>query len=521
LSGDVWYDTNDSNKLYLWTGAAWVYSPDAVITGSVTAVDSRVTTVENTKIGYCTIGGLASDDTNKAACEAAGGTWNVGIPIATAVKQVSVSDGDDSATLEQRFTAQKTLNDGLQAEYTIKLDVNGNVAGYGIYGGEGGSEFIANVDRFAVTTPQTSIQVRAISTTYAQGAIARVAGQDSKTLVCKIGGSTGTGALTVGAIGTLVTDGTVTWQVASRVPFAVQAVPTEINGQPVPAGVYIDAAYVLNATVQNTQIADLAVDNAKIASLNVGKLTAGSISADQYIQSSNYVAGSQGFRLDANGQAEFQNATVRGAVFAETGTFAGSLSAATGTFSGSLSAATGSFAGSLSAATGSFAGSLSAATGSFAGSLSAATGSFAGSLSAATGSFSGSLTADAVNAVNTINIAGNAVTIPVGVYSSGLVSAGQVQSATITSSGGPVSISAGAVVIPNNQNSETTVTIKRNGDTILTFNTLVLYYDIGNPGQLVSTPPLIDTPSAGVNVYTLEISQSAKNRGMLLLEVKR
>jgi hypothetical protein len=368
-TGDVWYDTNDSNKLYLWSGTEWVYSPDAVITGSVSTVDARVTTVENTKIGYCTIGGLASDNTNKAACEVAGGTWNVGIPIATAVKQVSVSDGTDSATLETRATAQKTLNDGLQAQYFVKLDVNGNVAGYGVYADEGGSEFIANVDRFAVTTPQTSIQVRDISTTYAQGAIARVAGQDSKTLVCKIGGSTGTGSITVGNIGTLIVDGSVTWQVASRVPFAVQAVPTEINGQPVPAGVYVDAAYILNATVQNAQIANEAVDDSKIASLNVGKLTAGSLQTDSYVQSSNYVEGEEGFRISANGQAEFQNATVRGAVFAETGTFAGSLSAATGTFSGSLSAATGSFAGSLSAATGSFAGDLSAATGTFTGGL--------------------------------------------------------------------------------------------------------------------------------------------------------
>ncbi|HOV58349.1 MAG TPA: hypothetical protein PLN91_10760, partial [Rhodanobacteraceae bacterium] len=45
------------------------------------------------------------------------------------------------------------------------------------------------------------------------------------------------------------------------------------------------------------------------------------------------------------------------------------------------------------------------------GSLSAATGTFSGSLSAATGTFSGSLTAGAVNAVDTINIAGDAVVL--------------------------------------------------------------------------------------------------------------
>jgi hypothetical protein len=312
LTGDVWYDTNDLNKLYLWSGTEWVYSPDAAITGSVTTVDARVTTVETAKIGYCTIGGLATDNTNKTDCEAAGGTWNVGIPIATAVKQVSVSDGAQSATLEQRFTAQKSLNDGLKAEYTIKLDVAGNVAGYGIYAGATTSEFVANVGRFAVTTPQSLISLRTISTVYAQGAIARVAGQDSKTLVCKIGGTTGTGALAVGNIGTLIVDGSVTWQVASRVPLAVQAVPTQINGQDVPAGVYFDAGYILNATIQNAQIADLAVDDAKIADLDVGKLTAGSIAVGEYIQSTGFVTGSAGWKINGDGTAEFAAASIRG-----------------------------------------------------------------------------------------------------------------------------------------------------------------------------------------------------------------
>jgi glycosyltransferase A (GT-A) superfamily protein (DUF2064 family) len=465
LSGDVWYDINDSNKLYLWSGTAWVYSPDAVITGSVTTVDARVTTVENTRIGYCTIGGVASDNTNKAACEAAGGTWNVGIPIATAVKQVSVSDGDNSATLEQRFTAQKTLNNGLQAQYTIKLDVNGNVSGYGVYAdATGSSEFIANVNRFAVTTPQSSIQVRATSTTYAQGAIARVVGQDSKTLVCKIGGTTGTGALTVGNIGSIITDGSITWQVASRVPIAVQAVPTNINGQPVPAGVYFDAGYILNATIQNAQIANLAVDDAKIVSLTAAKITAGSINVGEYIQSTGYITGSQGWKIGGNGVAEFAAASIRGQLVAAqinsrglsildaagniilnagTGAFLGNV---TGTVAGTSATtlvdtanaaivddARNVFTGSGGLAVGSLNWNTSGvrtsgfgvgitragiaaynaagvATFVLEGSTGAA--SFAGALSAATGTFSGSLTASAVDAVNTINIAGNAVTVP-------------------------------------------------------------------------------------------------------------
>jgi hypothetical protein len=614
--GDVWYDTNDSNKLYLWSGTAWVYSPDAVITGSVAAVDARVTTVETTQIGYCTIGGAASDNTNKAACEAAGGTWNVGIPIATAVKQVSVSDGADSATLEQRFTAQKTLNDGLQAQYTIKLDVNGNVAGYGVYAdATGTSEFVANVNRFAVTTPQTSIALRAASTTYAQGAIARVAGQDSKTLVCKIGGSTGAGSIVVGNIGTLIVDGTVTWQVASRVPFAVQAAPTEINGQPVPTGVFVDAAYVLNATIQNAQIADLAVDDNKIASLNVGKLTAGSLAVDQYIESSNYVQGAQGWRISSiNGFAEFGAASIRGQLTASqidsrgltirTAAGAVILNAGTSEFSGNvtgtvdgtaastlvstandaataadaaqadadsalsglttklnsnaqnvLAGAGGLAVGTLtwnssgvrtsgygvgfsanglaaynSAGNATFA--LDGATGdaTFAGTLSAATGSFAGSLSAATGTFSGTLTADAINAVNTINLAGNSVTVPSSAYTAGSIAISTTFVAVQTTS---FSVEAGVpVIIWANFFADApcrpTLAIRRNGTIIYQTNT---FYALGAfTGTLTWPSSLLITDVASVSgsqVYEFLIKTepnfnfNAVMRSLVVLGAKR
>jgi hypothetical protein len=56
-------------------------------------------------------------------------------------------------------------------------------------------------------------------------------------------------------------------------------------------------------------------------------------------------------------------------------------------------------------------GALYANSGEFRGALVGATGTFSGALSAASGTFSGSLTANAVNAVSTINIAGNSVTV--------------------------------------------------------------------------------------------------------------
>jgi hypothetical protein len=312
------------------------------------------------------------------------------------------------------------------------------------------------------------------------------------------------------------------------IPFIVTTTPQTINGVSVPVGVYINGAFIQNGTITNAKIGNAVIDDAKIVSLTAAKITAGEISVGNYIQSSGFISGSQGWRIHGNGVAEFAAASIRGQLVAAqintnglsirdtsgnvilnagTGDFTGSVagtagstlvsnastalstansassaaSAAQSTANSASSAAstaqgTADFAvgelttkldndarnvlsgpgglatgtlnwnssgvrtsgsgvgltanglvayNSAGAATfvlngsngdASFAGTLSAATGSFAGTLSAATGSFAGSLSAATGTFSGTLTASAINAVNTINIGGEQVTIPRFIY---------------------------------------------------------------------------------------------------------
>lgn len=109
-----------------------------------------------------------------------------------------------------------------------------------------------------------------------------------------------------------------------------KAVPTEVtlpDGSVVPAGTYTADAFIHNGQITNAKIANLAVDNAKIANLSVGKLTAGSIATAEYIQSTGYVAGSAGWRINGNGNAEFSNVTIRGAVYATSGSFSGTLAA--------------------------------------------------------------------------------------------------------------------------------------------------------------------------------------------------
>ncbi len=128
--------------------------------------------------------------------------------------------------------------------------------------------------------------------------------------------------------------------------------------------------------VQGTDIANLAITNAKIANSTIGfakiielqanQLIAGSgfinaltVASGGSISSANYNAGTAGWRI-TNNNAEFNNVTIRGTLDGATGSFSGSLSAATGSFLGSITGASGNFSGSITGATGDFDGTVDA-----------------------------------------------------------------------------------------------------------------------------------------------------------------
>jgi hypothetical protein len=117
--------------------------------------------------------------------------------------------------------------------------------------------------------------------------------------------------------------------------------------------------------------------------INPGAIGNTQIGGDIY--SSNWMAsgGANGWYLDRNGN-----------LYANNGWFRGNITGASGTFSGALSGNT----------------------------ITGATITSTSTLNGVTGTFSGSLTAAAINAVNSINIAGNAVTTSNAVEGSGTVS---------------------------------------------------------------------------------------------------
>ncbi|WP_370604606.1 DUF1983 domain-containing protein [Escherichia coli] len=85
-------------------------------------------------------------------------------------------------------------------------------------------------------------------------------------------------------------------------PFVIQ------NGQ-----TFIRASFIQDGTIENAKIGN-------------------------YIQSNNYVAGSAGWKLNKAGDAEFNNVTVRGIVYANGGRFTGEIQATSGKFKGTVEA---------------------------------------------------------------------------------------------------------------------------------------------------------------------------------------
>lgn len=67
--------------------------------------------------------------------------------------------------------------------------------------------------------------------------------------------------------------------VADVKPFVVQTSDELVNGVTIPAGVYMDAAYIKNLSVAVARLGEAWIDDAKIVSMSAGKIVAGSLAA--------------------------------------------------------------------------------------------------------------------------------------------------------------------------------------------------------------------------------------------------
>lgn len=106
-------------------------------------------------------------------------------------------------------------------------------------------------------------------------------------------------------------------------PFYVQTSPTTVNGVPIPAGVYMDSANIGNVTALWGRFGTLVADSIQATAISASQLTAGNGVIGGTLKSSNYVADSSGWMLRPDGVAEFSGVVVRGTIYSTAGTIGG------------------------------------------------------------------------------------------------------------------------------------------------------------------------------------------------------
>ncbi|QPG06968.1 tail fiber domain-containing protein [Salinimonas marina] len=103
----------------------------------------------NASVGYCTIAGELTTDTDKTTCEANGGTW-VKLPLAQALDQVSISFTDSysqpvTGTVGSLFEVMANELNELDARAFFGLDINNRITGLVVTDGTG-NQSVSKVD---------------------------------------------------------------------------------------------------------------------------------------------------------------------------------------------------------------------------------------------------------------------------------------------------------------------------------------------------------------------------------------
>ena len=205
---------------------------------------------------------LVSEQTARADADGA---------IATNVTQLQarLDTGDYAAVKTESSTSASAIT-GLSAEYSLKLDVNGFVSGYGTVNDGTSSEFLIATNKFGIVAPTLNSDTEPV--TKYHGLIWK---NTSAGTVAGVPPGASRRWMVVGGVGS--------WQLVGfgALPFAVLTTATTINGTEFQPGVYIDGASVVEATIGNAQISNAAVDDAKVANLSAAKVTFGEMSGDR------------------------------------------------------------------------------------------------------------------------------------------------------------------------------------------------------------------------------------------------
>ena len=261
--GSVYTDTvNNSDHYYYWirfvsqSGIHGPYNASLGTSGTASTDPTYMLSVLSSQLSSSQLSTSLNSRINLIDAASTGLVTQVST-LSTTVGSVSSASTSATNAANSASAAVATLAstvagpNGSTAQYTVKVDANGYVAGFGLS------------STYNNATPYSEFQILANKFAIAPSA-------------------TDPAAL----------DGS---------PFYVLTTPTTVNGVSVSAGTYMKAAYIANASIGNAQIRALAVDtakiadasistvkivdasitNAKVASIDATKITTGQLTADR------------------------------------------------------------------------------------------------------------------------------------------------------------------------------------------------------------------------------------------------
>ena len=191
------------------------------------------------------------------------------------VQGLSIREVTDLKATKAEVQVQAQSINGLEAQYTVKIDANGSVAGFGLASttsaaGSNTSEFYVNANRFAILPDQVGTADPAWQDSYAYANGARVK-YNGDLYIARIAHSSGTGNAPPNAS---------FWVAGATVPFTVQTTGTTTSGGVyIPPGVYMNSAMIKHATITAAQIGSIDADTITTGTLNADFIDGGTIDA--------------------------------------------------------------------------------------------------------------------------------------------------------------------------------------------------------------------------------------------------
>jgi hypothetical protein len=268
------------------TGSVWgAITQEATTAAEATgALALRVDTIQ---ANYVTTGQQTAA-INAAIQIESGARANAIEAVAEQYETLEANINDDiNAAVSVEAAARANADGTINSKYAVKVDNAGHVAGFGLIGNGNAAtpefEFGVRADNFWIAPPAVIKSSAPTTNLY-----------DGKVWVDTSGATNVTKYYDSG-----------NWVLTPQsLPFVVRTSPTTINGEAVPAGVYMTDAFIANGTITNAKIGNAAIDNAKIANVDAGKITTGYLDANR-IQAGSITANmidSRGLSIkDANG----------------------------------------------------------------------------------------------------------------------------------------------------------------------------------------------------------------------------